>query len=243
MTTRSSPRRRKAVAVLATVMLAAGTATAAHAADPLILDHGHIDTFHVAVEDGELVLSLAEDVTGSHVRHQPEDVLLRVKEEAWTEQIPSQFPGSPEGYVLPLTQDRNLIWPGWDTNGVAGSGYTDVSIDITDVNGPGDIHLYTLTGFGTPRPSSRTAGSSSPAPSGKPAPRTPTPSGPSAPRVSTPSRYGRPPPTRTPARPSPATRERTPSPSATGRPDSRTSRPRWPSTASRTTTTPATPSA
>lgn len=150
MTTRSSPRRRKAVAVLATVMLAAGTATAAHAADPLILDHGHIDTFHVAVEDGELVLSLAEDVTGSHVRHQPEDVLLRVKEEAWTEQIPSQFPGSPEGYVLPLTQDRNLIWPGWDTNGVAGSGYTDVSIDITDVNGPGDIHLYTLTGFGTP---------------------------------------------------------------------------------------------
>ncbi|WP_461297039.1 choice-of-anchor M domain-containing protein [Streptomyces harbinensis] len=150
MTTRSSPRRRKAVAVLATVMLAAGTATAAHAADPLILDHGHIDTFHVAVEDGGLVLSLAEDVTGSHVRHQPEDVLLRVKEEAWTEQIPSQFPGSPEGYVLPLTQDRNLIWPGWDTNGVAGSGYTDVSIDITDVNGPGDIHLYTLTGFGTP---------------------------------------------------------------------------------------------
>ncbi|UWM51922.1 choice-of-anchor M domain-containing protein [Streptomyces carpaticus] len=150
MTTRSSPRRRKAVAVLAAVMLAAGTATAAHAADPLILDHGHIDTFHVAVEDGELVLSLAEDVTGSHVRHQPEDVLLRVKEEAWTEQIPSQFPGSPEGYVLPLTQDRNLIWPGWDTNGVAGSGYTDVSIDITDVNGPGDIHLYTLTGFGTP---------------------------------------------------------------------------------------------
>ncbi|WP_158621531.1 choice-of-anchor M domain-containing protein [Streptomyces triticirhizae] len=150
MTTRIRPRRRHAVAgLMAAALLAAGATGSAQAADPLVLDHGHIDAFHVAVEEGTLVLDLAEDVTGSHVRHAPEDVLLHVRQDAWVADIPEAYPGAPAGYVLPLTQDPNLIWPGWDTNGTAGSGYTDVEIDITSVEGPGEVFLYTLTGFGT----------------------------------------------------------------------------------------------
>ncbi|RMI46695.1 hypothetical protein EBN88_00205 [Streptomyces triticirhizae] len=149
-TTRIRPRGRHAVAgLMAAALLAAGATGSAQAADPLVLDHGHIDAFHVAVEDGALVLDLAEDVTGSHVRHAPEDVLLHVKEDAWLDGIPEEYPGAPAGYVVPLTQDPNLIWPGWDTNGTAGSGYTDVEIDISSVEGPGEVFLYTLTGFGT----------------------------------------------------------------------------------------------
>ncbi|MDT0269027.1 choice-of-anchor M domain-containing protein [Streptomyces sp. DSM 44915] len=153
MTTRIRPSWRPALAGLtASALVLAGAVGTARAADPLVLDHGHIDAFNVTVEGGELVLDLSEDVTGSHVRHAPEDVLLRVREAAWIDAIPEQYPGSPAGYVLPLTQNPELIWPGWDTNGTAGSGYTDVEIDITAVDGPGDVFLYTLSGFGTVTP-------------------------------------------------------------------------------------------
>ncbi|WP_062204717.1 choice-of-anchor M domain-containing protein [Streptomyces sp. NBRC 109706] len=149
MTTRIRPGWRPAVAGLMASALVVGAMGAAQAADPLVLDHGHIDAFNVSVEGGEVVLDLAEDVTGSHVRHAPEDVLLQVKESAWTEGIPDGYPGSPAGYVLPLTQDPNLIWPGWNTNGTASSGLTDVEIAVSEVEGPGEVFLYTLTGFGT----------------------------------------------------------------------------------------------
>ncbi|ONK14632.1 choice-of-anchor M domain-containing protein [Streptomyces sp. MP131-18] len=152
MTTRSRPRWRNAITGFLAAAMAAGALGTAHAADPLVLDHGHIDAFNVSVVDGELVLDLKEDVTGSHVPHAPEDVLLHVKEDAWIDGIPEGYPGAPAGYVLPLTQDQNLIWPGWDTGGVAGSGYTDVEIDISAVDGPGPVYLYTLSGFGTVTP-------------------------------------------------------------------------------------------
>ncbi|WP_308277300.1 choice-of-anchor M domain-containing protein [Streptomyces ginkgonis] len=118
----------------------------------LVLDHGHIDLFNVTADGGSLTLDLKEDVTGSHERHAPDEVLLHVKPEAYTDAIPDGYPGAPAGYLLPLTQNPDLIWPGWDTNGVAGSGYTDVTIDITDVDGPGDVYLYTTSTFGAAVP-------------------------------------------------------------------------------------------
>ncbi|MCK1816079.1 choice-of-anchor M domain-containing protein [Streptomyces sp. XM4011] len=118
----------------------------------LVLDHGHIDLFNVTADGGSLTLDLKEDVTGSHERHAPGEVLLHVKPEAYTDAIPDGYPGAPAGYLLPLTQNPDLIWPGWDTNGVAGSGYTDVTIDITAVDGPGDVYLYTTSTFGAAVP-------------------------------------------------------------------------------------------
>ncbi|MFI7274352.1 choice-of-anchor M domain-containing protein [Streptomyces sp. NPDC049879] len=143
-------RWRAAVAGTLTALLAAGGVGAARAAEPLVLDHGHIDAFHVSVSGDELLLDLTEDVTGRGVRHDPEDVVLKVKEQAWGE-IPAGYPGAPAAYVLPLTQDPALIWPGWDTNATAASGYTDVTLDITDVEGPGTVSLHTLSVFGEPQ--------------------------------------------------------------------------------------------
>jgi hypothetical protein len=59
-------------------------------------------------------------VTGHHVLHAPEDVLLCVKPEAFD--LPD-LSGTPFGflpspgtvYMLPQTQDPNLIWPRWST--------------------------------------------------------------------------------------------------------------------------------
>jgi surface-anchored protein len=150
-----TPRTRAAGGLVGIITLAGALlapATAAHAADPITLDTGHIDTFSVTADNGALKLQLKEDVTGSHVVREAEDVTLKVKESAFTDQIPAHFPGSPSGYLLPLTQDQDLIWPGWDTNGTAGSGFTDVSINVTEVEGPGEVYLYTLRGFGTVTP-------------------------------------------------------------------------------------------
>lgn len=116
------------------------------------LEYGHIDAFTVSAGGGAAVLQILEDVTGHRVLREVETVLLRVKSEAFT-QIPAGIPGAPSGYVLPLAQNQNLIWPGWETNRTSGSGYTDVSIHVTNVQGPGSVSLYTNQGaFGGWKP-------------------------------------------------------------------------------------------
>lgn len=114
----------------------------------ITLDHGHIDAFYVSAANGRAVLQLMEDVTGYHVIREAESVLLRVKESAYRSNIPAGTPGAPSGYVLPLTQNSSLIWPGWDTNRTSASGYSDVTIRITSVNGPGTVRLFTRGAFG-----------------------------------------------------------------------------------------------
>lgn len=118
----------------------------------VVLDSGHVDAFNVSAANGQAVLQLKEDVTGAHVLREAESVLLRVKEDAKHSDIPAGFPGAPTGYVLPLTQDARLVWPGWDTNATAASGFTDVRILITGVDGPGTVHLYSLGTLGGVQP-------------------------------------------------------------------------------------------
>ncbi|TDE88780.1 LPXTG cell wall anchor domain-containing protein [Occultella glacieicola] len=120
---------------------------------PLVLDHGHIDAFNVMLDDsGSPVLTLKEDVTGSHVSHAPEDVSLRVKEAALTSlpdipNVPAQVRGT-DVYYLPLSQDANLVWPGWDSQSLAGTGYDQVDIEIQDVTGPGEVYVWSSGAFG-----------------------------------------------------------------------------------------------
>ncbi|WP_459610770.1 TIGR03773 family transporter-associated surface protein [Corynebacterium urogenitale] len=105
-------------------------------------DQGHVDAFNVTVEKGKLVLDLKEDITGSHVRHDPEGIELRVKAEAFTTATETVNNVKTAGYLLPQTQNQNLLWPGWDTLGVKGSGYEHVDIEFTDVSGPGRVFLF-----------------------------------------------------------------------------------------------------
>lgn len=118
----------------------------------VILDNGHIDAFTVSAGAGRAVLQIKEDVTGHNVLREVETVLLRVKASAYRNDIPAGTPGAPAGYVLPLTQNPQLIWPGWDTNRTAASGYSDVSILITAVDGPGRVTLSSQGSFGNITP-------------------------------------------------------------------------------------------
>lgn len=115
----------------------------------ITLDRGHIDAFYVSAANGKAVLQLMEDVTGYHVIREAETVLLKVKESAYGS-VSGAPKGTPaKGYVLPLTQRSDLIWPGWDTNRTTTSGYTDVSIKVTKVKGPGTVSLYTQGDWGS----------------------------------------------------------------------------------------------
>ena len=117
----------------------------------LVVDRGHVDVFNVAAKAGKLTLNLKEDITGSHVHRDPSKVELHVKSTAWNENIPEGWPGGPKGYALSMTQDPNLVWPGWDTLETQGGGVEPkVTLRFQNVQGPGPVHLYGQTSFGGP---------------------------------------------------------------------------------------------
>ncbi|PWD49884.1 hypothetical protein C8046_03490 [Serinibacter arcticus] len=156
-------RSRLAAAVSGIFALAGSLALTAvpAAADerPVAFDHGHIDAFNLTLVDGAPALNLKEDVTGSHVPHDPELVNLVVKDEALTAfpdgaSYASYFPEELLGktaHYLPLTQDPTLLWPGWDSLQL-GSAWNTVDIHITDVDGPGEIFVWSQGSFGDKRP-------------------------------------------------------------------------------------------
>jgi len=113
-----------------------------------VFDSGHIDAFFVTAPDGQLHLSMQEDVTGSHVERPGDDVLLKVVDSAWsdvTENVPEI--GQPT-YFLPQTQDPNLIWPGWDTQPARNGGFSNIDLEFTNISGPGSVYVFETSGFG-----------------------------------------------------------------------------------------------
>ena len=131
-------------AALAMVAFPAGVAKA----DTQRFDRGHVDAFNVTASDGNLTLDLQEDVTGSHVRRQPESVELIVGEAAYTEETTNVAEVGTAGYLLPQTQRSDLLWPGWDTQGVREGGFGRVDLEFLEVDGPGEVYLFQTGSFG-----------------------------------------------------------------------------------------------
>ncbi|WP_308799346.1 choice-of-anchor M domain-containing protein [Agromyces silvae] len=139
-------------------LLAPASALAAEPVDdPIRFDSGHIDAFALSLnDDGSVRLALKEDVTGSHVERTPESVELFVKSQAIVDGVPAQYlPAGLEGasYQLPLTQNPELLWPGWDSQPIASvyGANAKIEIDVTDVTGPGEVFLWSQGPFGDPR--------------------------------------------------------------------------------------------
>lgn len=134
-----------ALASLAVILIPLGSA---HAAERLVIDQGHVDAFNVEADGDALTLNLKEDVTGSHVTRKPEEVELHVKSAALTD-VPKGWPGEGKGYHLPLTQNHDLLWPGWDTQEAQGGDFDpSIKLKFDAVEGPGKIHLFSQTSFG-----------------------------------------------------------------------------------------------
>ena len=114
------------------------------------LDRGHADIFDLTSDaSGALTLRIKEDATGSGVMREPEQTLLAVNKSTLT-QIPasvSQATGVPAAaYLLGQSGDNqaSVLWPGWDTLGVATGGYDAARFHIS-YTGPENGRIYAFT--------------------------------------------------------------------------------------------------
>lgn len=118
----------------------------AHAQE--VFDSGHVDAFYVTAPDGQLSLSVKEDITGAGVERPGDDVILRVNQSAWSD-VTENIDGIGEStYYLPQTQRQDILWPGWDTQPAQKAGYTDVDFVFHEVSGPGSVYVFETAGFG-----------------------------------------------------------------------------------------------
>ena len=114
------------------------------------LDRGHADIFDLTSDaSGTLTLRIKEDATGSGVLREPEQTLLAIPASTLA-QIPdavSQTTGAPAAaYLLGQSGDNQatVLWPGWDTLGIAAGGYDAARFHIT-YSGPADGRIYAFT--------------------------------------------------------------------------------------------------
>ena len=114
------------------------------------LNRGHADIFDLTSDAaGALTLRIKEDATGSGVLREPEQTLLAIPASTLT-QIPdavSQTTGAPAAaYLLGQSGDNQatVLWPGWDTLGIATGGYDAARFHIT-YSGPADGRIYAFT--------------------------------------------------------------------------------------------------
>ena len=114
------------------------------------LNRGHADIFDLTSDAaGALTLRIKEDATGSGVLREPEQTLLAIPASTLT-QIPdavSQTTGAPTAaYLLGQSGDNQatVLWPGWDTLGIAAGGYDAARFHIT-YSGPADGRIYAFT--------------------------------------------------------------------------------------------------
>ncbi len=114
------------------------------------LDRGHADIFDLTSDAaGTLTLRIKEDATGSGVTREPEQTLLAVNKSTLT-QIPasvSQATDAPAAaYLLGQSGDNqaSVLWPGWDTLGVAAGGYDAARFHIS-YTGPENGRIYAFT--------------------------------------------------------------------------------------------------
>lgn len=134
------------LAVVATL----GLATAAPAsAAPTVLTTGHVDVVDVDYTGGALTVQLLDGTSGTSVRRDPSTVELDVLAAAKTT-VPNNssyaFLGTPGStvWILPQTQNANLLWPGWNSTDVAAGVFQNNSLTLSllSVSG-GRLSIYT----------------------------------------------------------------------------------------------------
>lgn len=125
-----------------------------------VLDIGHVDLFGRPA-DGAVEVSVKDSRVdpSAPVFREVADTVFHVP--PWARQeVPLEgyeFLGAPGSdlWVLPQTQDEELLWPGWD--GILSGAVTGYRLTLDDATGPGAVVLYTdgVLGGGEPLLGSR----------------------------------------------------------------------------------------
>lgn len=115
---------------------------------PYVLDHGHTDIFDVSAPDAStLDLRLKEDVSAPKTMRDPESVILNVKASMFTTATQGLSGIDTAGYVLPMVQENNSLWPGWDTFAVRPH-FSSINLVVDDIDGPGKVMVWENGTFG-----------------------------------------------------------------------------------------------
>ena len=156
---RSSKRLRLLTliaAVVLTTLSGLAPASAANNDDRIVLSQGHTDALDVHYEGGQLSLKVKDDTVSPAVVRDPADVLFQALPGS-TVIVPDNptfaFLGNPGDtvYVLPMTQNQSLLWPGWSTERLPSGVLQNNRLDfkVLSVDGPGRFALYQTAGFGS----------------------------------------------------------------------------------------------
>ena len=129
----------------------------ATASPVVIISQGHVDAVDVHYEDGGLDLHVHDDTVDPSVERDPADVVLRVLPGARTT-VPDdpayRFLGTSGApvWVLPQTQDLELLWPGLSTEELEPGVFAGdtVTLALCKVRGPGALSVFTTDAFGAP---------------------------------------------------------------------------------------------
>ncbi|QAY63113.1 hypothetical protein ET495_07490 [Xylanimonas allomyrinae] len=126
-----------------------------------VLSQGHVD-LGPRFDGGRWSLLVHDDAAkagGTSVWRHPDDVVLQVADAA-AAQVPDDpaygFLGAAPGaqvWVLPQTQDPDVVWLGWNTQDPEVMARIDrgVTLSLAGVQGPGDVTVYLQSGsFGEP---------------------------------------------------------------------------------------------
>ena len=136
--------RSLALTAAALVLLTATPASAA-----TILTTGHVDVVDVDYTSGTLSVQLLDGTSGSSVRRDPATVELAVLPAAKTT-VPTSpaysFLGAPgsQVWILPQSQNPNLLWAGWNSTDVATGVFqaNSLTFSLLSVSG-GQLSIYT----------------------------------------------------------------------------------------------------
>jgi surface-anchored protein len=149
------------LALALAVLLVAGAAPAAAAELPPSQRHvmglGHADVINVRSDAGTLLANVKDDAGEDVVYRDPGEVLLHAKPESQltVPDLPEYaFLGDPGDlvWILPEVEDPNLLWPGWETKGVAAADFPDATLTwrLLDLRGPGEVSVFATDPLGTP---------------------------------------------------------------------------------------------
>ncbi|MDY2668952.1 choice-of-anchor M domain-containing protein [Schaalia hyovaginalis] len=108
------------------------------------ISHGHLDLFTAIAKNGLLYLVAKDDSKGTPVLRDPADVTLRIGQNSFIsfdKQIAPNLPKS--GYFLDAggLKQQEMLFPGWDTNGVRPD-FEAVDFEILSMSAPEGAKAY-----------------------------------------------------------------------------------------------------
>lgn len=114
------------------------------AADPVIIDKGHVDVFEPHATSPNSIDLFLKNPEGKLV--EPDSVKLVLKGGkygeggSWSTEV-QKIIGKP-AYIIPQTQDDSILWAGWDVMQLSQYGFTGADIVLDKVEGPGTIKVF-----------------------------------------------------------------------------------------------------